>query len=168
VAKESGQDADTIVANNIINMWSRMYAPCRRNAVWLINQDIEPQLFKMSFNILNASGAIVGGVPVYLPANGLSGSPYATLMGRPVIPTQACETVGDKGDIILVDLTQYMTLYKAGGIKTDVSMHLWFDYDVAAFRFIFRVTGQPWWAAAISPRDGSNSLSWAVTLDERA
>lgn len=168
VAKESGQTADTLVAANIMNMWARLYGPCRRNAVWLINQDIEPQLFKMSFNILNASGAIVGGVPVYLPANGLSASPYATLMGRPVIPTQACETVGDKGDIILVDLSQYMTLYKAGGIKTDVSMHLWFDYDVLAFRFIFRVTGQPWWAAAISPRDGDNTLSWAVTLDERS
>ena len=168
VAKESGQAADTVVAANIDNMWSRLYAPCRRNAVWLVNQDIEPQLQKLQFSVLNSSGAVVGGVPLYMPPNGLSDSPYATIKGRPVIPTQACETLGDKGDIILADLTKYMTAFKTGGIKADVSMHLWFDYDVMAYRFILRIAGQPWWATYITPRDGTNYLSWAVTLDERA
>jgi HK97 family phage major capsid protein len=105
---------------------------------------------------------------VFIPAGGYSASPYATLKGRPIIPTQACETLGDKGDIILADLSQYLTAVKAGNVKTDVSMHLWFDYDVLAYRFILRIAGQPWWATYISPRDGSNTLSWAVTLDERA
>ncbi len=170
VAKETSpaQGADTLIAENIIKMWSRLYAPCRRNAVWLVNQDIEPQLHQMVIRITNAAGnEYVGGVPVYIPANGLSDSPYSTLMGRPVIPTQACETLGDKGDIILVDLKQYLTAYKTGGLRSDVSMHLWFDYDVLAYRFILRIAGQPWWAAYITPRDSSNYLSWAVTLDER-
>jgi HK97 family phage major capsid protein len=162
VTKETAQDADTIVADNISKMWARLYAPCRRNAVWLINQDIEPQLDKLSV----AVGT--GGIPVFIPAGGYSASPYATLKGRPIIPTQACETLGDKGDIILADLSQYLTAVKAGNVKTDVSMHLWFDYDVLAYRFILRIAGQPWWATYISPRDGSNTLSWAVTLDERA
>lgn len=169
VAKETSQAADTVVAENILKMWSRLYAPCRTNAVWLINQDVEPQLWSMSIKIKNVAGTEnVGGVPVYMPPGGLSASPYATLMNRPVVPTQACETLGDKGDIILVDLSQYLTVYKTGGIKSDVSMHLWFDYDVLAYRFILRIAGQPWWKTAISPRDGNNTLSWAVTLDERA
>jgi hypothetical protein len=46
-------------------------------------------------------------------------------------------------------------------------MHLWFDYAVLAYRFIIRIAGQPWWASYITPRDGSNYLSWAVTLAER-
>lgn len=163
VAKVDSQTADTFLAENAMSMWSRMYAPCRRNAVWLINQDIEPQLHSMYKAVGTAGGELV-----YMPPNGLSGSPYSTLFGRPVIPTQACETLGDKGDIILVDLKQYMTAFKTGGIKTDVSMHLWFDYDVLAYRFILRVAGQPHWASYITPRDSSNYLSWAVTLDERA
>jgi HK97 family phage major capsid protein len=168
VTKESGQAADTIVAENIMNMWSRLYAPCRQNAVWLTNQDIEPQLWGMQLKVKDASGNVVGGTPIYMPPGGLSGSPYATIFNRPVIPTQACETLGDKGDIILVDLSQYLTATKSGGIRADVSMHLWFDYAVMAYRFILRIAGQPWWEKYITPRDGANYLSWAVTLDERA
>jgi len=166
VAKDSStspiQAADTVRFKNITDMWSRMYAPCRSNAVWLINQDIEPQLYQMAFDPVATSK-----VPVYLPPNGAAGSPYGTLMGRPVIVTEACNTLGDQGDIILADLSQYLSVVKTGGGRSDVSIHLWFDYDVAAFRFIFRVGGQPWWSSAIDKRDGSNTLSCFVTLDER-
>lgn len=171
VAKESSQVADTVVANNILKMWSRLYAPCRQNAVWLINQDIEPMLYTLSLPGKDNTGAAATGYGshVFMPAGGLSGSPYSTLMGRPVIPTQACETLGDLGDIVLADLSKYLTAVKNGGKpRQDVSMHLWFDYDVTAFRFVLRMTGQPWWDAPISPRDGSNPLSAFVTLDERA
>lgn len=168
VAKETSQVADTVVVENIDKMWSRLYAPLRREAVWLVNQDIEPQLFGMMRYVKDASGTIVGGSPAYMPAGGVSGLPYSTLYGKEIIPTQACETLGDKGDIILANLKQYMTLYKTGGVKTDVSMHLWFDYAVLAYRFILRITGRPWWNSYITPRDGSNYLSWAVTLDERS
>jgi HK97 family phage major capsid protein len=162
VAKEGSQVADTVVFNNIIKMWSRCYGPSRGNAVWLINQDIEPQLFTMSFEGTSSS------VPAYMPANGLSASPFGTLMGRPVIPTQACETLGDQGDIFLVDLQQYMTATKTTGLRSDVSIHLYFDYDMTAFRFILRLAGLPWWSSTISARDGSTTYSPFVTLDERA
>ncbi len=162
VAKESGQAADTIVFANIVNMWARMYAPCRRNAVWLINQDIEPQLLSMAFPGTGTA------VPVYLPPGGLSGQPYGSLMGRPVIPVQACDTLGDLGDIVLADLTQYMTVTKTQGLRQDVSMHLWFDYDTLAFRFILRFAGMPWWNAAITPKNSANTLSCFVTLAARS
>lgn len=169
VAKETSQLADTVVAENIFKMWSRLYGPSRANAVWLIHQDVEPTLQTMVVKVLNVAGSEnVGGGPVYIPPGGLSGAPYATLMGRPVIPTEACETVGDLGDIVLADLSQYMTAIKSGGVRTDVSMHLWFDYDTLAYRFIFRVGGMPWWNTAIDPRDGSNTRSCFVTLAERA
>lgn len=168
VAKETSQPGDTIMAKNIFKMYSRMYGPLRSEAVWLINQDIEPELFSMTIPVKNVAGTEnVGGSVVYLPANGLSSSPYGTLMGRPVIPTQACETVGDKGDILFVHLPSYMTALKTGGIRLDTSIHLFFDANATAFRFIFRMAGRPWWSAAITPRDGSNSLSWAVSLDDR-
>lgn len=161
-AKESGQAADTVVFENIVNMYSRMYGPCRQNAVWLINQDCEPQLMTMGFPTSATA------VPVYLPPGGLASTPYGTLLGRPVIPVQGCQTVGDAGDIILADLTQYLTAVKTMGIRADVSMHLWFDYDTLAYRFIFRVAGMPWWAAAITPKNSSNTLSCFVALAARS
>ena len=143
-------------------MYSRMYGPLRRKAVWLINQDIEPQLFTMSFEGTSSS------VPAYLPANSpLVNSPTPTLMGRPVIPTQACETVGDKGDILFCAWDQYLVGVKSGGIQEDVSIHLFFDYDVTAFRFVMRVGGQCRWASAIDPRDGSNTLGAFIALEAR-
>lgn len=160
VSKENGQLADTIQAENIMNMYSRMWGPSRSNAIWLVNQDIEPQLFQMTVGVNNW--------PIYLPPNGLAGAPFATLLGRPVIPTQACETLGDKGDIIFADMSQFLTATKGGGLRQDVSIHLWFDYDVTAFRFVLRIGGQAWWSAAVSPRDGNNTLSPFVTLAERA
>lgn len=169
VAKETSQPADTVWMKNIEKMWARMYAPWRRNSIWLINQDIEPSLGGMAFQATGASSDLPGtsAVPAYMPPGGLSNSPYGTLKGRPVVPVQACKTVGDKGDIILVDLNQYWILRKAAGMKTDTSMHLYFDQGLTAFRFIFRINGQPMWSSAITPQNGSNTLSWAITVDAR-
>jgi HK97 family phage major capsid protein len=139
-----------------------MYAPCRKNAVWLINQDVEPQLDLMSFKDATDSPT-----PIYLPAGTIAGQGYSTLKGRPVIPLQGMETVGDLGDIALVDLTKYRTLTKSGGTRVDTSIHLKFDTDETVYRFIFRLAGHPWWSAPISPRDGSNTLSPFVTLQTR-
>lgn len=171
VAKESGQQADTLVANNVFKMYSRMYSPSRSRAVWLINQDIEPKLFGLSIaGTDNTGNAVTGwGGLVYTPANGLSGAPFGTLFGRPVIPSQAMETLGDFGDIAFVDLSQYLLLLKSGlNPKVDISMHLWFDQDLTAFRFVLRIGGIPWWDAPISARDGSATYSPFVALAERA
>jgi hypothetical protein len=49
------------------------------------------------------------------------------------------------------------------------SIHLRFDYDQTAFRFVFRIDGQPWWPTAATPLYAtSDTLSPFVTLAERA
>jgi len=161
VAKETGQAAATINAQNIVKMWSRMWAGCRRNAVWLVNQDVEPQLNLMSFGLGTA------GVMLYMPPGGLSAAPYATLMGRPVIPVEQAETLGTKGDVILADLSHYAVAMQ-GGPQTAVSMHLYFDTDQMAFRATFRIDGAPWWTSALTPYKGSATQSCIVTLATRA
>lgn len=162
VAEESAQPAATVYFANINKMWARFYAPWRRNAIWLINQDIEPQLDAMAFD-----PAATSKTPVYVPQGGASAAPYALLKGRPVVPIEACSTLGTQGDIILVDMAQYWAFVKAGGIRTDTSMHLYFDQALTTFRFIFRLNGMPAWSAPITPENGSNTRSWAVTLDTR-
>lgn len=160
VAAEGSQAADTVKFENIVKVWSRMYARSRMNAVWFINQDVESQLFSMYLTAGSNS------IPVYLPANGISGSPYSTLMGRPVIPTEHNPTVGDKGDVLLADLSQYATI-DMGSIKTDVSIHVRFVYDETAFRFVYRFDGQPQWKAPMTPAKGSNTVSPFVAIAAR-
>jgi HK97 family phage major capsid protein len=159
VDKEVNQPATTILYENILKMYARMYN--KGNAVWYANEDTFKQLSVMSL----AVG--VGGVPVWLPAGGASGKPYDTLMGKPLIWTEHCQTLGQKGDILFTDWSQYLVGQKTGadgGMKFASSIHLKFDYDQTAFRFVFRVDGQPWWPAALTPRYSSDTLSPFVAL----
>ena len=109
----------------------------------------------------------LGGQLLYMPAGGLSTSGYGTLFGRPVIPIEQCSALGDKGDIILADLGQYMMIDK-GGIQAASSMHVKFIYDEMTYRVTYRCDGQPLWGAPLTPYKGSNTLSSFVTLAERA
>src|SRR5690606_31369276 len=57
VTKETAQVADTVVHENIQKMWNRMVARSRKNAVWYINQELEPQLENMVLAI-GTAGAV--------------------------------------------------------------------------------------------------------------
>ncbi len=160
VPPEAGQPAGTILYDNIVNMWARMYARSRANSAWFINQDIEPALYTMSL----AVG--VGGVPVYLPANGASGAPYGTLFGRPVVPIEQASTLGTVGDITLADMSQYLMIDK-GGMQSASSIHVRFVNDESVFRFVYRVDGMPMWNAALTPANGVNALSPFIQLATR-
>ena len=159
VAKETGQAADTIVAENVLKMWSRRWPG--GSYVWLVNVDATPQLYQMALDNGTA------GSLVYTPPGGLSGAPYATLFGAPVLDSEYCSTVGDLGDILLVDLSQYYWAEK-GGIQGASSMHVRFVYDEMTFRFVVRVDGEPSWASALTPFQGTNTISPFVALAERA
>jgi HK97 family phage major capsid protein len=102
-----------------------------------------------------------------MPAGGMSGLPYATLFGRPVIPVEYCATLGTVGDIILADFNEYL-LARKGGLQTASSIHFRFDYDETVFRFVLRLDGQPAWNAPLTPFKGSNTLSPFVALATRA
>lgn len=161
VAKDPLQGTPTVITENIANMWAAMYAPARANAVWLINPEVEASLLTMVF--MGSAAAI----PTYLPPGGLSTSPYSTLMGRPVIHSPICSALGTKGDILFVDPTAYLVLQKIGGLRAEMSIHLYFDYDLTAFRFILRVGGKPWFDETIAPLNGTLHQSHYVALATR-
>ena len=48
------------------------------------------------------------------------------------------------------------------------SMHLWFDYDMSAFRWTFRVDGMPWLSAPVDPAKGTTKRAHFVTLATRS
>jgi HK97 family phage major capsid protein len=155
VAKEASQ-TDTITVENLIKMWNRLWSRSRANAVWYINQELEPYLYTLK----------IGDKPVYIPAGGLSEKPYGTLFGRPVVPIEQCSAAGEVGDIILADIGQYLLIDK-GGIKSASSIHVRFLYDENVFRFIYRVDGKPIWTKPLTPYKGSATISPFVTLAKR-
>ena len=158
VAKESGQAGDTVLAANIGKMYSRLIEP--QNGIWFINQDVMPQLFTM----------VIGSQPVWFPPNAsIQNAPTGGfLLGRPVQMLEACQTLGDKGDIQFVNPRGYYAVIKNTMPEFASSMHLYFDYNLEAFRWIFRLGGQPFLAAPISPAKGTSTRSHFVTLDARA
>lgn len=161
VAKETGQTAASIVQMNISKMRSRLKTGELKNAVWIGNPDILPQLESMT----------VGQIPIFLPpGTGLREGGYdGTLNGRPLILTEHANALGAQGDLSLVSLKGYRTITKAGGIQTDTSMHIYFDANATAFRFIFRLDGQPIMQKPITPPQGksTNTRSYFVTLGAR-
>jgi HK97 family phage major capsid protein len=150
-------------------MMARMPAQSFGRSVWLINQDVVPQILQLGFPVTTPSGTASGAGALYLPPNGLANSSaYGSLLGRPIVVTEACAALGTVGDVILADLTKYLTVVKAGGLRSDVSMHLWFDQNLTAFRFVLRMNGQPWLSAPIARKNGSNTLSHFVTVATRS
>jgi len=158
-AKEGSQAADTIVAANIAKMYGRCMKGAGANLVWLINPDAYQQVITMT----------LGDQPIWTaPTQGLRNAPDGLLLGRPIILTDACDTVGDQGDIILANMAGYRAITKAGGEDFSESMHLWFDQDITAFKLVFRMDGQPALTAAVTPPNSAVTRSHFVALAARA
>lgn len=155
VGKESSQTADTINATNAIKMLARFKGDISK-ACWFVNQDCLPQFPLMT----------VGNQPVFIPGGSFANAPFGMLLGLPIVPIEFCKTVGDLGDIVLGDFSQYL-LVRKGGVEEAESMHVKFTTDEMAFRFITRNNGQPLHDSPITPLNGSNTLSPFVVLEAR-
>lgn len=167
VTKESSQTNGTIHGRNVLKMMARMPARSYGRAAWLINQDCLPQVAGLAMDVTKADGTAAGAGVLYMTPQGLANqSSFGSILGRPIIVTEACQTLGTEGDIVLADLSKYLSVMR-GSLKTDYSIHLWFDQAINAFRFILRMNGQPWLSAAIARKNGSNTLSHFVTLQTR-
>ena len=157
VAKESAQVADTIVAENVLKMRARCWG--YGQAIWLANHDTYPQLAAAA--ITKGSAGVVA---VYQPSL-VMGRPDM-LLGRPIYYSEHPETLGDKGDLILGNWSQYLEgMYQP--LMSAESVHVRFVEHERAFKFWLRNAGAPWWRSALTPHKGS-TLSPFVVLNARA
>jgi len=162
IDKETGQAADTIVAENIEKMWARVMLPARKNFKWFYDQSCEPQ-----FSALNLGDGFNGQL-VYMPAGGISGAPYNSFKGRPAIATEHHNVLGDAGDFIGTDLGFYR-MVDLGAPEQAVSVHVQFLYGETVFRLMYHIDGEsilP--TSAITPASGGDTVSATVYLKERA
>lgn len=153
VAKETGQGAATVTATNILQMFGRLWCGAHETAVWLVHQDLLPQLMPLT----------ISGTTTQLFRFADDGTPL--LLGRPVLVTEYNPSPGLAGDLILADLGSYAVGDRGQG--TVPSMHVGFLTDEMAFRFTWRFDGQPMWATPTTAANSNTTVSPFVALGAR-
>jgi len=163
IAKEGSQAADTIEAANVLKMFGALHTDGSDTAriFWLANRNTLPQIAVMT----------IGDQPIWTsPTSGLTVTPGGMLLGYPIMWSEHAETLGDLGDLQLINSAGYYAAVKGGpsaGLQFATSIHLFFDYNIQAFRWIFRLAGQPFLSTPIVANKGDNK-SHMVLLAERA
>jgi HK97 family phage major capsid protein len=157
VSKQAGQLQDTIVYENLADMWARMYPEGRKRCVWIANHDCLPQLLQCSIPLTGVAGQFY---PVMNETNG-----RYFIFGQEVLFSPVMSALGDLGDIALVDLSQYCIGIRKE-MSIDRSIHPGFQRDVNSYRIIVRFDGQPAWNSTMTPEYGA-AMYWAVCLEDR-
>lgn len=157
VAKESGQAADSFDYRNVINMRSRCWG--YGNAIWLANHDCYPKLAPLAIPVG------VGGQLIYQQS--LVEDRPDMLLGRPIFYTEYANTVGDQGDLILGNWSQFMEgIYQP--LQSAESIHVRFLNNEQTIRFSERSAGAPSWKCPLTPNKSATTLSPFVVLAARA
>jgi len=142
--------ADQINYIDVINMYSRRFP--RGSYEWVINTTALPQIMQLQ------DGA---GNNLWQPDAGAS--PQGTLLGIPVRISEFVPTVGNTGDISLVDWGKYI-------IKDGSPMGITFDPYTQKLQgnvriyAVWNVDGQPWVKSPLLQEDGSTTVSPIVKL----
>jgi HK97 family phage major capsid protein len=157
VAAEGGQTPGTVNSTNITKMLARLWAPSKKNAVWIVNAELLPMLYTLAL--------VTGSAAVRLFEFADGSDAYDRIAGIPVIAVEYCSAVGSVGDIILGDFSRYVIAKRED--RADVSIHVNFLSDEDAFRFVMRVDGQPIDSTPVTPLNGSATTSPFVTLAAR-
>jgi HK97 family phage major capsid protein len=152
---------DTIYMQDLANMYARAWPGSLARMEFFANVDTIPQLMAM-----NTAGTAGTGSPLWIPQGSFAGLPYSSLFGKPLHFIEQASTLGDVGDLVLADFSQYIIAQK-GGLKGASSMHVAFTTDEMCFRFVLRIDGQPAWHSALTPYKGTNTLGPFVAIATR-
>ena len=156
IPKETGQVAASLVLENLVRMLARSAGG---NSAWFANQDCLPSLVFLK-NLDNS--------PAFMPlSGGAVGTLVGTLFGRPLIFTEFNKTLGVDGDLLLADWSAYRLLDPTA-LRVEGSMHVYLLSDEFAFRFVKSVGGAPMYDSAITPLEGTATISEFVTTATRA
>lgn len=134
----------SISTADVLAMYSRLFAPYRKNAVWFIHQALEPKLIPLTIGSPSLAQILL-----YTPP-GTNGAKYGRMLGLDVIPIEQASAPGVVGDITLFGPDGYL-LAERSEIKADTSIHVAFLTGEVAFRWQMRLDGQPWWKQPLQP-----------------
>lgn len=155
LAKEPGQPAMSLTRRNFFQMYSRMIMPSQ--ATWLMNSDVLEALADLNDEAKR---------PVWL--ENFKDSPGGAVLGRPVIFNEHSPSLGQRGDVQFVNPNGYEAFRRQNAATFAESIHLYFDYAITAFRWMFRIGGQPVLSKPVQMPKSTRTKSHFVTLAERA
>jgi len=158
VSKEVGQTAASIVHENCAAMYARLHPSCVENSVWVVSPSTIPQLLSMHIDV----GTGGSHFPLMKENSG-----EFFIFGRPVVVSEKSQAVGTAGDIILADFSQYGVGLRLG-MRFETSIHALWSTDAIATRAVLRADGCGLWKSAITPKRGTDTLSWIVSLETRS
>jgi len=161
ISEETNQTNDTFVLKNMLKMQARLYSTDEDpTGIWYSNRQLIPQLATMTLTGGTAS------TPMFMVR--AQDKLQYTLMGLPIKFSTTMSAIGDSGDIMLIDPSQYFIGLPAGGqaVEQASSIHVQFVYGQTAFRFTTWVAGQPGWRTYFTPEYG-DTMSPFIKLEAR-
>lgn len=164
IPKESGQIAESILTENVVQMWSRLRPGSHSRAIWTCNSSCFPNLATLSLSVGT------GGAPVSLLTTnqgaGIAGAPATSMLGRPLYMSEHLPAIGNAGDLVLLDPLLYL-LGDRQQIVLDASPHVRFESDQTVFRASARLDSQAIYNEVLTPKNGPTA-GWLVKIAERA
>jgi len=156
IEKESGQDADTIIYANLVNMFARLpvNSYLKKNTIWISSVSNIPQLMQIGIKLGTAGVHI----PVFKEETG-----RYFMLGKECLFSEHASVLGNEGNLMLCDLSQYALAIKAG-IRIESSIHDKFTTDMSTFRAVIRFDGQPLINSELTLADGSTTVSPFIQL----
>lgn len=142
--------ANTIGYADVVGMYARAKFGGRLG--WIGSQTILPALMGM---------VDAGNNHVWQPS-AREGAP-GTLLGLPLLLNDQSPTLGNEGDLILVDLDYYL-IKDGSGIAIQASEHPLFTSNRTIIKAFWNVDGQPWLTTPLLQRDGVSTVSPFVAL----
>lgn len=154
----SSQAAATIVTSNLLKMRSHMRAEEYSNAMWFASLSCMEQLNTLTMDVGTGGSAIA---LVNIGNDGIE-----RILGRELVYTEFAKAIGTEGDISLVSWPSYII---GDGTYTNVasSIHVRFDANETAFRFVWEMDAQWWWRSTLT-LNNSWEVAPVVTLATRS
>lgn len=138
---------------DVVNMLASLLTESAGRAVWVASQSILPALATMQdpagryiFNQGDASRSIP-----------------ATLAGIPIVYTGKTPTLGNRGDLMLVDFSHYL-IKDGSGPFIAASEHVLFRQNKTVIKVFWNTDGQGWATAPLTLEDGVTQVSPYVVL----
>lgn len=147
-------NANNIDHDDVLRMINLLLPSSYANAVWFASPDVQPEIDALNFT--------AGSTGILSPYVSYSENGVTMLRGRPVIYNEFNPTLGSVGDLLLVDMNDYLMWEKA--VEAASSIHVQFLTDQEVFRFVYRVDGQPATYTTLTPYQGSTGRSPYVAL----
>ena len=144
----------------LLDMYEAMPARLKSSATWFYHASWLSTLISLK----------LGDFPVWMPpgtpiTGGLQGTPSAMILGRPAMELEQATGTAAPGDIAFCNMGEYVVIEKENeGISFDQSMHVAFLTNEMAFRWVYRINGQPIMKSSVLRFTGSTYVSPFVVV----